>query len=101
MTSGWLGLLALLHGHLREEEGGCLRPKEPLIVLNEDLDDGGDLFGVALLQHVGGVRGPEEGGAHADGQVGAGHHVLLKEKRKMLTFLCRFTEEEMTTLSES
>ena len=77
LTSGCAGLLALLHGGLCQEERRCLAAKEPLIVLDEDLDGGGDLLGVALLQHVGGVRGPEEGGTHADGQVGASHHVLL------------------------
>lgn len=77
LTFEGLGLLALLEGGLRQEERRSLLAEEALVVLDEDLDDGGDLLGVALLQHVGGVGGPEEGGTHADGQVRACHHVLL------------------------
>ena len=51
LTSGCAGLLALLHGGLCQEERRCLAAKEPLIVLDEDLDGGGDLLGVALPGH--------------------------------------------------
>jgi hypothetical protein len=78
LTSRRLGLLALLLSGLRKEERRSLAAKESLVVLDEDVDDGGDLLGVALLQHVGGLAGPEEGGTHADGQVRARHHVLLQ-----------------------
>jgi hypothetical protein len=87
LTSRWLGLLLLLlHCGLGKEEGRGLPAEEPLIVLDEDLEDGGNLLGVALLHHVGGIRGPEDRGAHTDGQVGAGHHVLLKRPCNTFTF---------------
>ena len=57
----------------------------PVVRLETDLSDVGDVLGVAGLDHDVAVVGPQDGGPHADGQVRGGHHVLLRENKEIIS----------------
>ena len=79
------GVLLLLLGGLglvgTEHEGNGVAV-DGKVLLDEDLHNAGNVLGVVGVGDDCGLVAPEHAGTDTDGQVGGGHHVFLKRRKK-------------------